>query len=139
MSTDWTHGPSVPGSSPPATSRPPLLQGVEDKSHGRWKANALASTSAATVRSPCSASPSSPCSTARRSSELLPDPRSSSADASTTSIVLNLESLGSLPADEAGPLARYASTIQAQRHDDNGKVLSISAPRTSSRWRSSTT
>jgi hypothetical protein len=39
--------------------------------------------------------------------------------------VLNLESLGSLPADEAGPLARYASTIQAQRHDYNGKVLSI--------------
>src|SRR3712207_7303042 len=32
---------------------------------------------------------------------------------------------GSLPADEAGPLARYASTIQAQRHDYNGKVLSI--------------
>ena len=32
-----------------------------------------------------------------------------------------------LPADEAGPLARYASTIQAQRHDYNGKVLSIRA------------
>ena len=45
----------------------------------------------------------------------------------TTKIVLNLESLGSLPADEAGPLARYASTIQAQRHDYNGKVLSIRA------------
>ena len=44
-----------------------------------------------------------------------------------TKIVLNLESLGSLPADEAGPLARYASTIQAQRHDYNGKVLSIRA------------
>ena len=58
-------------------------------------------------------------------SELLPDPRPSSAVTSTTKIVLNLESLGSLPADEAGPLARYASTIQAQRHDYNGKVLSI--------------
>src|SRR3712207_9034344 len=34
---------------------------------------------------------------------------------------------GSLPADEAGPLARYPSTIQAQRHDYNGKVLSIRA------------
>src|SRR3712207_9238358 len=34
---------------------------------------------------------------------------------------------GSLPADEAGPLARYASTIQAQRNDYNGKVLSIRA------------
>ena len=60
-------------------------------------------------------------------SELLPDPRPSSAVTSTTKIVLNLESLGSLPADEAGPLARYASTIQAQRHDYNGKVLSIRA------------
>ena len=50
-----------------------------------------------------------------------------SAVTSSTKIVLNLESLGSLPADEAGPLARYASTIQAQRHDYNGKVLSIRA------------
>jgi len=58
-------------------------------------------------------------------SELLPDPRPSSAVTTNTKIVLNLESLGSLPADEAGPLARYASTIQAQRHDYNGKVLSI--------------
>ena len=57
----------------------------------------------------------------------VPDPRPSSAVTSTTKIVLNLESLGSLPADEAGPLARYASTIQAQRHDYNGKVLSIRA------------
>ena len=53
--------------------------------------------------------------------------RAASAVTSTTKIVLNLESLGSLPADEAGPLARYASTIQAQRHDYNGKVLSIRA------------
>ena len=60
-------------------------------------------------------------------SELLPDPRPSSAVTSSSKIVLNLESLGSLPADEAGPLARYASTIQAQRHDYNGKVLSIRA------------
>ncbi len=60
-------------------------------------------------------------------SELLPDPRPSSAVTTNTKIVLNLESLGSLPAAEAGPLARYASTIQAQRHDYNGKVLSIRA------------
>ena len=30
-----------------------------------------------------------------------------------------------MPADQAGPLARYAATIQSQRGDYNGKVLSI--------------
>ena len=52
--------------------------------------------------------------------------RPSSAVTTDTKIVLDLESL-SLPADEAGPLARYASTIQAQRGDYNGRVLSIRA------------
>ena len=30
-----------------------------------------------------------------------------------------------MPAERAGPLARYAATIQAQRGDYNGRVLSI--------------
>ena len=30
-----------------------------------------------------------------------------------------------MPAEKAGPLARYAATIQGQRGDYNGKVLSI--------------
>jgi hypothetical protein len=30
-----------------------------------------------------------------------------------------------VPAERAGPLARYAATIQAQRGDYNGRVLSI--------------
>jgi hypothetical protein len=30
-----------------------------------------------------------------------------------------------VPAEKAGPLARYAATIQAQRGDYNGRVLSI--------------
>src|SRR3954447_20178655 len=95
------------------------LQGVEDKSHGRWKAVVVGSHQrggrAATGQrlsdlpvffgAPCSA--------------LLPAARPSSAVTTNTKIVLNLESLGSLPADEAGPLARYASTIQAQRPDYN--------------------
>jgi len=103
------------------------LQGVEDKSHGRWKAVVVGSYErgdrAVTVQrlSELAVFYGVPV------SELLPDPRPSSAVTSTTKIVLNLESLGSLPADEAGPLARYASTIQAQRHDYNGKVLSIRA------------
>ena len=103
------------------------LQGVEDKSHGRWKAVVVGSYErgdrAVTVQrlSELAVFYGVPV------SELLPDPRPSSAVTSTTKIVLNLESLGSLPADEAGPLARYASTIQAQRHDYNGKVLSSRA------------
>ena len=103
------------------------LQGVEDKSHGRWKAVVVGSYErgdrAVTVQrlSELAVFYGVPV------SELLPDPRPSSAVTKSTKIVLNLESLGSLPADEAGPLARYASTIQAQRHDYNGKVLSIRA------------
>ena len=101
------------------------LQGVEDKSHGRWKAVVVGSYErgdrAVTVQrlSELAVFYGVPV------SELLPDQRPSSAVTTNTKIVLNLESLGSLPADEAGPLARYASTIQAQRHDYNGKVLSI--------------
>ena len=39
--------------------------------------------------------------------------------------MLDLERLQSVPAEKAGPLARYAATIQGQRGDYNGKVLSI--------------
>ncbi|MBE1610358.1 transcriptional regulator with XRE-family HTH domain [Actinopolymorpha pittospori] len=40
-------------------------------------------------------------------------------------LVLDLERLGELEGVEVAPLARYAATIQAQRGDYNGKVLSI--------------
>ena len=39
--------------------------------------------------------------------------------------MLDLERLGELEGVEVAPLARYAATIQAQRGDYNGKVLSI--------------
>lgn len=38
---------------------------------------------------------------------------------------IDLQRLAALPARQAGPLARYASTIQSQRDDYNGKVLTI--------------
>src|SRR4051812_40470375 len=101
------------------------LQGVEDKSHGRWKAVVVGSYErgdrAVTVQrlSELAVFYGVPV------SELLPDPRPSSAVTTNTKIVLNLESLGSLPADEAGPPARYASAIPAQRHDYNRKGLSV--------------
>ncbi|MGI8683196.1 MAG: hypothetical protein ACR2JO_13935, partial [Mycobacteriales bacterium] len=40
-------------------------------------------------------------------------------------LVINLERLGEVPAERAGPLARYAASIQSQRGDYNGRVLSI--------------
>ena len=40
-------------------------------------------------------------------------------------LILDLEKLQSVPADRAAPLARYTATIQSQRGDYNGRVLSI--------------
>ncbi len=57
--------------------------------------------------------------------ELLPDARPVRTADPDTKIVLNLERLSEVPADVAGPLARYAATIQSQRGDYNGRVLSI--------------
>lgn len=103
------------------------LQRVEDMSEGKWKAVVVGSYErgdrAVTVQrlSELAAFYGVP------PVELLPDPRPSSAEINVEKIVLDLEALGSVPVDEAGPLARYASTIQAQRHDYNGRVLSIRA------------
>ena len=103
------------------------LQRVEDKSEGKWKAVVVGSYErgdrAVTVQrlSELAAFYGVPA------VELLPDPRPSSAEINVEKIVLDLEALGSVPVDEAGPLARYASTIQAQRHEYNGRVLSIRA------------
>ena len=40
-------------------------------------------------------------------------------------LVLDLEALQGVPADKAAPLARYTQTIQSQRGDYNGRVLTI--------------
>jgi len=36
-----------------------------------------------------------------------------------------LERMSQLPREKAGPLARYVATIQSQRGDYNGRVLSV--------------
>jgi transcriptional regulator with XRE-family HTH domain len=101
------------------------LHGVEERSQGRWKAVVVGSYErgdrAVTVQRlaeladfygvPVSA--------------LLPDAGSGSVVEAPPRLVIDLERLGSVPAERAGPLARYASTIQSQRGDYNGKVLSI--------------
>ena len=58
-------------------------------------------------------------------SELLPDASPAAAAEPPQRLVLDLERLGLVPAEKAGPLARYAAAIQAQRGDYNGRVLSI--------------
>jgi hypothetical protein len=39
--------------------------------------------------------------------------------------VIDLERMNQLPKEKIGPLARYVATIQAQRGDYNGRVLSV--------------
>ena len=101
------------------------LHGVEEKSEGRWKAVVVGSYErgdrAVTVQ---------------RLAELadfygvpvqalLPDAAPTGSSEPPPKLVLDLERLQSVPAEKAGPLARYAATIQGQRGDYNGKVLSI--------------
>jgi len=101
------------------------LQGVEEKSSGRWKAVVIGSYErgdrAVTVQKLAELANfySIPI------AELLPDARPVRGGDPATKVVLTLERLGQLPADQAGPLARYAATIQSQRGDYNGRVLSI--------------
>jgi transcriptional regulator with XRE-family HTH domain len=103
------------------------LHGVEEKSKGRWKAVVVGSYErgdrAVTVQRlheladfygvPVS--------------ELLPEGESASPAAAEAPprLIIDLERLTSVPAPQAAPLARYAATIQSQRGDYNGRVLSI--------------
>lgn len=101
------------------------LHGVEQKSIGRWKAVVVGSYErgdrAVTVQKLAELADFYGIPVG----ELLPEGRISSGSEAATKIALNLERLQELPADQVGPLARYAATIQTQRGDYNGKVLSI--------------
>jgi transcriptional regulator with XRE-family HTH domain len=101
------------------------LHGVEERSEGRWKAVVVGSYErgdrAVTVQRlaeladfygvPVSA--------------LLPEAGSGSVVEAPPRLIIDLERLSNVPAERAGPLARYAATIQSQRGDYNGRVLSI--------------
>ncbi|HEX6683038.1 MAG TPA: transcriptional regulator [Candidatus Limnocylindrales bacterium] len=102
------------------------LQGVEEKSNGRWKAVVVGSYErgdrAVTVsrlaeladfyRVPVG--------------ELLPDGPSPRHEP-TSKIVLDLEKLYDGAAEDLASVARFARAIQQQRGDYNGRVLSIRA------------
>lgn len=57
--------------------------------------------------------------------ELLPENRPGRRGMPSPKLVIDLQKLSDLPPEQAGPLARYASAIQSQRGDYNGKVLTI--------------
>ena len=103
------------------------LHGVEEKSQGRWKAVVVGSYErgdrAVTVQRLAELAEfyGVPI------SELLPDgvPAAAAATEPPPRLVLDLEKLHLIPADRAAPLARYTATIQSQRGDYNGRVLSI--------------
>jgi transcriptional regulator with XRE-family HTH domain len=101
------------------------LHGVEEKSHGRWKAVVVGSYErgdrAVTVQRLAELADFYGVPVA----ELLPEGAPNGAAEPPPRLVIDLERLAQVPSERAGPLARYAATIQAQRGDYNGRVLSI--------------
>jgi transcriptional regulator with XRE-family HTH domain len=101
------------------------LHGVEEKSQGRWKAVVVGSYErgdrAVTVQKLAELADFYGVPVA----EVLPDGGPSGASEPPPRLVIDLEQLQAVPAEKAGPLARYAATIQSQRGDYNGRVLSI--------------
>jgi transcriptional regulator with XRE-family HTH domain len=101
------------------------LHGVEEKSQGRWKAVVVGSYErgdrAVTVQRLAELADFYGVPV----QELLPGTAPGGAAEPPPKLVLDLERLSQVPSDKAGPLQRYAATIQSQRGDYNGKVLSI--------------
>ena len=102
------------------------LHGVEEKSKGRWKAVVVGSYErgdrAVTVQKLAELADfyGVPI------RELLPGSAGAAAASQPPPrLVLDLEALAGLEDSDSAPLSRYAATIQAQRGDYNGKVLSI--------------
>ncbi len=101
------------------------LHGVEDKSQGRWKAVVVGSYErgdrAVTVQRLSELADFYGVPVA----ELLPEGIAAGASEPAARLVIDLEQLQQVSPDKAAPLARYAATIQSQRGDYNGRVLSI--------------
>jgi transcriptional regulator with XRE-family HTH domain len=102
------------------------LHGVEKKSGGRWKGVVIGSyergSRAVTVQRLAELADFYGVPVA----ELLPEGSGATSPAEATPrLILDLERLQELPASDAAPLARYTATLQAQRGDYNGRVMSI--------------
>jgi transcriptional regulator with XRE-family HTH domain len=101
------------------------LHGVEEKSKGRWKAVVVGSYErgdrAVTVQRLAELAEFYGVPIA----ELLPEGAPNGAAELPPRLVIDLERLSSVPSDNAHLLSRYAATIQSQRGDYNGRVLTI--------------
>lgn len=101
------------------------LHGVEEKSRGRWKAVVVGSYErgdrAVTVQrlAELAAFYNVPI------SELLPEGASNAATEARPRLVIDLEALNTVESEQGRLLTRYTATIQSQRGDYNGRVLSI--------------
>lgn len=101
------------------------LHGVEVKSQGRWKAVVVGSYE----RGDRAVTVARMAELARFYSvpvtELLPDAVVRVAAAVPSRVMLDLERLAALPADQVAPVARFTAAIQAARGDYNGRVLTV--------------
>lgn len=101
------------------------LQGVEAKSQGKWKAVVVGSYErgdrAVTVAKLAELADFYGVPVA----EILPDTSARVRTVAPPKLVLNLEALAAIPDERVGPLHRYVASIQAQRGDYNGRILSI--------------
>ncbi len=101
------------------------LHGVEERSNGRWKAVVVGSYErgdrAVTVQKLAELADFYGVPV----SELLPGGGAKGSAETPPRVVLDLERLSHLDEPEAAPLSRYTATIQAQRGDYNGRVLSV--------------
>jgi len=103
------------------------LHGVEEKSEGRWKAVVVGSYErgdrAITVTKLAELAQfyNVPI------TDLLPDISTAQPNSPSAKLVIDLQRLAELPTYQAGPLARYASTIQSQRGEYSGRSLTIRA------------
>jgi transcriptional regulator with XRE-family HTH domain len=104
------------------------LHGVEERSEGQWKAVVVGSYE----RGDRAVSVQRLHELAEfygvPVNELLPEGEGGTTAASAAPVprlVIDLEQLTHLPESKSAPLQRYAATIQSQRGDYNGRILSI--------------
>src|ERR1700722_1594567 len=101
------------------------LHGVEEKSRGRWKAGVVGFYERGDRSVPAQKLAELAEFYGVPVSELLPGDVMPTIITPAPKLVIDLERMAQLPKDKAGPLSRYVATIQSQRGDYNGRVLSI--------------